>query len=756
MINQDLGKNILSSFLFLLIFSAFSEGGEIELEQPRGTDANIFGHVLDAETGDHIPFINLLIKDTRIGTLTDASGHYMLTNLPAGSHTLIVKGMGYDPVTVEFEIEEDQTKEINVEIEYKGIALDEIVLTSSPTASGFSYQPDQSFIGEALQRRSEVSFGEMLDGEPGIAMRSMGPAPARPVIRGLDGDRILVLQNGERMGDVSHTAADHAISMDPLAANRVEIVRGPASLLYGSSALGGVINVMTSDIPEKWTQGSSGVISAQGATVNNMGAGFGRYTYGSNEWATTGRISYRKAGNMNTPIGKIPSTALENYDGAIGFGFEKDKSHGGFAVSMGNQNFQLPEAGAIKDPNETVEIRSDRLLLQGKLNFKINDFFDKAQLRLNSSRFFQQEIEIEHDDENIIDEDVEIEFEKYNVSSTLTAQHRAKGIFDRGAVGLNIQGHNMDVGGDEAYTPGEKRFTMGLFTFQEIPLSAFLRMQFGVRLDYQKITALPNELFPDISVSRDAMNYSGSVGLNIRPTEKIEIGAQFARSHRNPITEELFADGLHIGAGVYEVGCEKLDDEIGHGGDLFIRFKYDRFKAEAAGFINHFRNFIIFRPTGEDDPDSGYPVFEYVGDEARMIGGEVSFTLMITEKLEWDVKLDYVNGKQLGEETRYLPYIPPFRLGSGLQYDYGQGWIGAMVKSANKKSNIAPNEEKTDGYLLMNAQAGYRIDYRGRHVIIFRAENIFDTEYRDHLSRIQDRNIPMPGRNFNLAYRFFF
>ncbi len=751
-----MNKNIVNIILvFILVFINSSILSGTELEQPTGTDANIFGHVVDAETDEHIPFINILIKGTRIGTLTDASGHYMLTNLPVGEHTLIVKGMGYEPVTVDFKIEEKQTKEIDIEIEYKGIALNEIVLTSSPTASGFNYQPNQAFIGEELQRRSEVSFGEMLDGEPGIAMRSMGPTPSRPVIRGLDGDRILVLQDGERMGDISNTAADHAIAMDPLAASRVEVVRGPASLLYGSSALGGVINVMTSDIPENWSYGSSGVLSAQGATVNKMGAGFGRYTYGDEKWAATGRLSYRQAGNVNTPIGEIPSTSLQNYEGALGFGFENNKLNGGFSASLGNQTFELPEEGAIADPDETIEIRADRTLLRGKLNFKINDFFDKAQLRVNGSRFFQQEIEIEqHDGE--IEEEVELEFDKLSINSTLTVQHRAHGIFDRGALGLSINGNNMEVAGDEAYTPGEKRFTIGMFTYQEIPLSSIVRLQFGVRLDYQKATALPNGLFPDINLERDALNYSGSIGLNIRPREEMEIGAQFARSHRNPITEELFADGPHIGAGVYEVGCENLKDEIGHGGDVFIRWESDRIKAEAAGFINHFQNFIVFNPTGLIDDDSGYPIFEYIGDEAYMIGGEVSLSLMITEGLKWDVILDYVNGKRRGEETHYLPYMPPFRLRSGLQYDYGQGWIGARATSANEKRYIAPNEEKTDGYVLLGAQAGYRLDYGGRHVIILRAENLLDAEYRDHLSRIEDRNIPMPGRNFNLAYRFYF
>ena len=741
---------LLTSSLSILLLSNIN-AIEKGTEQPTGTDANIFGHVIDRETDEHIPFINVIIDGTRIGTTTDASGHYMLTNLPVGEHTLIVKGMGFEPDTVNFEIEEDQTKEINIKLEYTGVELDEVVLTASPTASGFRYQPDQSFIGEELQRRSEVSFGEMLDGEPGIAMRSMGPTPSRPVIRGLGGDRILILQDGERMGDIAETAPDHAISLDPLAASRVEVVRGPASLLYGSSALGGVINVMTSDIPEEWTHGSTGVLSAQGATVNNMGAGFGRFTHGNEKWAATGRMSYKSAGNVNTPIGEIPSTSLQNYDGALGFGFENEKVNGGFAVSMGNQTFELPEEGAIEDDDETVEIRADRQLLQGRLNFKISDFFDKAQLRFNSSRFFQEEVEIE---EGV--EEKEIEFEKYNVSSTLTAQHQARGIFDRGAIGLSLQGHNMDVGGHEAYTPGEDRYTMALFTFQEVPLSGMLRLQIGARLDYQNTTAVPNELFPDIDKSRDALNYSGSVGLNIRPSEGIEIGAQFARSHRNPSTEELFADGPHIGAGVYEAGYINLKDEIGHGGDLFIKWNNGKFSGEIAGFINHFQNFIIFDPSGETDEESGYHIFNYLGDEARLMGGEVLFRWELIDGLEWGAGVDYVNGKRCGEVTEYLPYIPPFRFKTELEYDYGNGWVATKINSAANKTNLAEHEEQTDGYTIIGAQAGYRIDHGGRHVIILRAENILDNEYRNHLSRIGDRNIPMPGRNFNLAYRYYF
>ncbi|MBW6537503.1 MAG: TonB-dependent receptor, partial [Mariniphaga sp.] len=217
---------------FSILISLFLAAGFLTLkanpaDERQETDANIFGHVVDAGTGEHLPFVNLLIKGTRIGTFTDASGHYLLINLPVGSHILMVQSLGYAPEEIEIEAIAKTTREVNISLQPTSINLTEIVLTASPTASGFRYQPDNVFMGEEIQRRAEPSFGEMLNGQPGVAMRSFGSAPARPVIRGMDGDRILVLENGERMGDISETSADHSISLDPLAASRVEVIRGP-------------------------------------------------------------------------------------------------------------------------------------------------------------------------------------------------------------------------------------------------------------------------------------------------------------------------------------------------------------------------------------------------------------------------------------------------------------------------------------------------------------------------------------------------
>ena len=720
--------------------------------QPK-TDANVFGHIINAADGEHIPFINVLVKDTRIGTITDASGHYILTNIPIGEHTLIVTGMGFETKAIDFSIQAKQTIEIDVEVVPTDINLDAIVITSSPTASGFRYQPDMSYMGEELQKRSEISFGEMLNNSPGVAMRSMGSTPARPVIRGMDGDRILVLENGERMGDISETSADHSIALDPLAASRVEVIRGPASLLYGSSALGGVINIMTTDIPDRWDEGSRGVFSLQGATMNGMGAGFGRYTYGDETWAATGRVAYRQSSDITTPDGVIHGTSMSNLDAAAGYGFKSKNKSGGLSFSLANQVYEIPEH--IEIPEEGVEIQMQRLALQGRMNIERKGFFDKAQVRFNATRMYQQEVEYEWVGEQR-DDEIELEYEKYSLSSTATIQHKPFSFFDRGAVGINLHAHNMDVRGEDAYTPGEVRVNLGAFTFQEIPLSNKMRLQAGLRIDFQHTSAIFGDDTPFANGKRNALNYTGSLGFNHRPIEGLEVGGQFARSHRNPSVEELYANGVHLGAGVYEIGNINLKDEVGQGGDFFIRWTNEILEVELASFVNVFRNYIIFEPTGNFDPESGYPIFQYSGDEARLMGAELSAKLRPFNGFEIGLGSDFVDGRRITNGKEYLPFIPPFRITASVEYDFKAGWIGANMVSAAKQDRVAPDEEETDGYTIIGLSAGYRLSKYGRHILILRVDNLLNQRYRDHLSRIEDRNFPMPGRNISLAYRWFF
>ena len=743
---KKISGNLRLIFVFVISISLSTGGAANE------PGLILKGKVISADNKAPVPFITLMIENTNIGVSTDENGEFQLNNLPIESSRILVRGMGYQ--TTRMEIDPNNMEDLYLEIIVPPsiYTLNEVIFTASPTASGFRYQSDLSFVGEELQKRSEVSFGEMLDGEPGIAMRSLGSAPARPVIRGMDGDRILILEHGERMGDVSESGAGHSLTMDPLSANRLEVVKGPASLMYGSSALGGVINLMTSDIPEDWDMGSTGILSAQGATVNNMGAGFARYTMGMQNHAFTGRFAYRNSGNIATPEGKMPGTYMNNYDAATGFGIQRENVSGGISLSLNSQTYGLPEH--LDDPYEQVEVRQQRYGMNGRFNFDRTGFFDKAQLRFNASILRQEEFEMEWEDGRW-DEDVELYHHKNAFSSTLTLQHVPFSIFDRGAIGLNIHGHNLDIGGDEAYTPGENRLNAGIFIYQEVPLSGKVRMQAGTRLDIQHTGAIANEVFPDVDQTRNAANFTGSLGINYRPLNGLEIGGQFARSHRNPMVEELFANGPHLCSGVYELGSTDLKDEIGHGGDLFVNWGNQFIQFEVSTFLNLFDNFIIFQPTGDIDTASNLPIFEYTGDKARFYGGEFSMNINPINSLKFGISMDYVNARRNSDSREYLPFIPPFRFRAETEYDFGLGWVSARVRSAATQNRVAPEEDATDGYTLLGMAAGFRINSLGNHVIILRGDNILNTKYRDHLSRVEDRHFSMPGRNINLAYRLY-
>lgn len=740
---HTLQKIIPTIFSLILLFA-----------QPVWAQQQISGSVTDAENQEALISASIQIAGSDIATVTNSDGSFKLTGVPEGSHTLIVRYLGYQTKEQEININPGEAKEIQIKLQPIDLEFDDLIITASPTGSNVSYQPSRSLNEEEMQRRAANSFGEMLDGEPGIAMRSFGPAPSRPVIRGFGDDRILVLENGERMGDLSETAHDHNIALEPEATERLEVVRGPAGLLYGSNALGGVVNLITQDIPQDWSRGSSGTTSLRGASVNTMGSGFGRYQYGGESWATGARISYRNAGNLHTPEGELPGTGINNLEGAVGSAFQRDSFTGGFALMAMDNVFGVPEE--IDDPDEKVEIRMDRQALQGRGQWETTGFFDEGELRLHSSRFFQQEVEMEFENGRLDEEEIELEFLQYALSTTLTLQHRPVGILDRGAIGLNVNHRKLDVGGEEAFTPGVSDGSVAMFTFHESPLTDVFTAQAGVRIEQEWLSTLTNEFFPDTDERRRSTNLSGAVGINYRPSEFLEIGSQFARAHRTPTLEEFFADGPHLGIGAFEIGDPDLRDEIGHGLDLFIRWSGSRFEGEVAGYMNHLSNFVIFQPTGNVDQDSKLPIFRYEADDALISGFEADLKMRVTEELIFNLGADYVHGHRLDKDKTPLPNMPPLRAIIGLDYDSERWWAGVKSRFVSSQTRVAEGESETDGYTLLDVDAGYRLDQAGRHLLTLRIDNLFNVTYRDHLSRVEERRYTMPARNFNLGWKWRF
>lgn len=717
---------------------------------------SLHGEVINSENGVPVPGATVLLKGSDRGTAADSDGRFELRNLEAGSYTLIIRAVGF--ATKEVEVTVPLEGRLSIGLEPDVVRSDDVIVTASPLGRNIRYQSANAYDIQQLQDRQASSLGEMLDGEPGIAMRSFGPAPSRPVIRGFDGDRLLILENGERMGDLSNTAHDHNISIDPLVAERVEVVRGPASLLYGSSALGGVVNIITSDIPREWETGTSGTAALEGSSMNDMFSGFGRIQQGGENWAATGRFSYRGGGDVRTPEGRLPGTFIRNFEGGGGLGYRTESFNGGLSLTAIDHNYGLPEE--ISDPDEEAEIRMNQQTLQGQGVWSTTGFFDQVELRFHGSRLFQQEVESEFEPDGLIDEDIELEFEQYAINSTLTARHGKAGFLDEGVIGLNTQLRRMQVGGEEAFTPGINSRSASLFTYHESALSRITTLQFGLRGEMQSHSTRTNSDFPDLSESHTDGALSGSVGLNIRPAGGLEIGVQVARSHRFPILEELYADGVHFGAGVYERGDAGLVTEVGHGADLFLKWANSRYRAEISGFYYRISDYVAFEPTGEvftDSREREWDIYEYRARNAELLGGEAQFSVLLTNRLQTGAAADLVRGSMVDDGSP-LPTMPPVRYRIFTRYETGNWWIGGDLRIVNNQNRVVEEELPTDGYTLLGMNAGARFGSQDMHRISLSADNLTNALYRDHLSRVDRSEFgsPMPGRNVRLSYRVIF
>lgn len=703
----------------------------------------------------------LTFLEWNIEARADEKGQLALEDIFEGPQTILIEADGYEPKWTALDVADgeiadvqfiltDASKEPEDRRRREGVTLR--TTSVSPLSNPVAYQPLETLDKDELQRRSSNSYGQMLDGSPGVAARSFGPAPSRPVIRGLGGERVLVLQNGERTGDVSSTAHDHHIAIDPLEAERVDIVRGPASLLYGSSALGGVVNIMDERIPRQWQDGPFSEAAIYGATGQTTGAAAASGGYGFDSSAVRGRVSHRLAGDMKTPGGVMPDTAIQGTTGDVGASTRTDRGLYGASLGFQDMTFGLPED--IDDPDESVELRSRRFFAQTHAERELDGFFEHVELRLMANHYGHDEIEIEPGPDGLPEEELELGYDVLAASTSLTLPHGELGPIDRGALGVQLRGRDLALSGEEKLSPDSREAAAAIYVFEEIPVGELVRLQFGVRPELHVIEPRANEAFDAPAERRQSPTLSGSMGVHFQPFSTLEAGAQLARAHRAPIIEELYSDAAHLGTGQYEIGDPNLKNEVGHGADTYMRFSTEALMTEFSVFYNHISDFIFLEPTGEDDPSSGYPIHEYQGANARLWGAESSVRLRPWRDLELRSTVDVVRGQRLSPRVENLPSIPPLRgrfEGGWNATDY---WAMTRVRTAASQHLTAPAETGTSGYALLDFEGGFRLHRSGAHHLTFRLANTFDTAYQDHLSRVRGLTSPMPGRSLHATYRW--
>ncbi len=742
MVRHLLSSTFLTVIVLLIPFSILAQ-------------YSISGYVTDTD-GSPLPGATVWITEVETGTATDLTGHFELSGLEDGSLTLVFRSVGYRPKERTILLPEDASEPVRIAMREIVYLTDELLVVGKLFDRITRYQPTQSYSATEIQQRNTSSIGTLLDGETGVAMRSMGNAPARPVVRGMDGERIQVLQNGMKMGDFSSTGADHAVILDPATIERVDIVRGPASLIYGSSAMGGIVNVHSADIPSGWTAGTSGYFGTEGQSGMGSLSGLSRLTYATDDRALTFRSSLRNTGNMQTPAGEVPGTDLKSLHLGGGGAWRYDSGYSGFSLQYSDKKYGIPDDPFVLD--EEVELDMQRFAFQGMSHHRLeHGFWEAAEARLVYNYYTHEEIEYEFIDGILDDKNLELAIDHHFIQSDLLFQHAERGIMDNGTAGLTFAWRDVTVGGEEALTPDARGWTFAGFFVEEIALPHKWNLQTGIRLEWNHLRSVANEDYPEAGRTRSQGIWAASAGASGPVFGNARLGFQLSRSHRTPSLEELFADAIHFAAGAYEMGDPDLDDEVGYGLDVFLDYRSDSWDLHMALFANRIANYITILPTGRFEPTRGYPVLQYYGSNAELLGGEFSARCKLSDRLEIKLGADYIHGNELNNGSREpLAFMPPLRLSAESTFDTGQWWTGVRIRHAFTQDRTAGSEAETDGYTVTDLSAGARLGAANLHQIIITAENLFDVTWRDHLSRIEQRDIPMMGRNIRLSYRYYF
>lgn len=746
--------------------------------QPDPRVGVIIGVVMDAETREPLPGTYVRLRELGRNELSHRDGSFHFRLLAPRSYTIVAQRIGYAPIEQRVRVSAGDTARLTLALTPTALEITGIVVTGTgrERGAGDTYRPT-TVLGDAeLRRRLESSVAATVAHVPGISQQYNGPAASQPVIRGMGGDRVLVLEDGQRTGDLAGTAADHVVTIEPLTAKRIEIVRGPAGLLYGSNALGGVINVVREEVPRTLPEALSGTLNVQGESVNRGLTGGGAALFGIGRLALRGEVSGRAAGDTRTPLGVLPSSELRGLNGSVGgswiasWGFA-GAAYRDFALAYGVPGEFNGEAipGAHPDGVEIETRRRTGRVEAG--HFLGVGPFSALTVDANLVHYQHDEIEGQFDGRNILG----ARFDNIFGSANLVArhEHELEVLRTEGAIGLWAFVRDNRALGAFTGSRSARAHALAGFIYEELGFGQW-RLQFGGRYDWSRIAPVSTApiLIGEREVpvrERDFGALSGSAAALYEVRPGWTLGVSVARAFRTPTVEELYSDGPHLGDFSYDIGNPELEPEVGLGGDLFLRATLPRLQLEGSLFHNFIRNYIYHQPTGEIDPRfRRFPVFEARGEDARFVGMEGRVQWEAVRHVVLDGTASLVHATRL-ESDDPLPAIPPLNGGLRARYDMKRffmslGWEGAAAQHRVPRAIPDPigsgaailPERPTAGYGLLNGGAGFRWGEGARfHTLTLSINNLTDAVWRDHLSRIKDV-APQPGRNVQLLYRVQF
>ena len=702
------------------------------------------GIVRTVEDGTPLAGATVMVVGTDRGTVTHGDGAFSIAVPAAEQYRIRVDRIGYASATIEV----GQGELTTVDLEVAAIPSPDIVVTAvlSPTAANETIRPSAVFAGEELQRQMAGTIAKTVESVPGVAVSSMGPGTAQPVIRGLTGDRILMLEDGQRVGDVINSGVDHATAQVPSTARQIEVIRGPSAVLYGSNVLGGVINVIRDEVPRAVPSRPTGFASLQAQSSTRALGGSGETTVGITENVPLRvEVSKREGGDLRTPIGRLAGTQTDVWSVAAGTSWVDDWGYAGGSFRVFRNDYGIP-GGFLG--GHTNPVRTEQERTAGRFRSVIRPGKGVEEIEVDAGYTWYQHHEVESS--GILG----ALFEREIVSGEARARHGRWGPFTSGAVGTRASWENFGFGG-VLYTPNSRRRTQAAYVVEQIQLDP-VSIEAGLRYDRVELEPNEEDEFSDIGHIRarsfDAV--SGSLGALLRVTGPFTMGASVGRAFRTPDVNELYSEGPHLAANSFDVGNPSLEMETGLGIDVFGRITGGRLSGEATWFRNAITGYIFPQATGKLSRVR-LPIYQYVGEDAVLTGFESAFGWSMPAGLKLEAVASYVRGT-IRATNEPLPFMPPLQGRLVIGYSPADWFVEAATRMAKSQERTGRFEEPTDGYAIFGLSGGMRFTFAGRlHVVTLHLENLGDTEYRRHLSRVKEI-MPEAGRSLSVSYRVVF
>lgn len=772
--------------LVFLFFSTGLSGFAQPFFQLKGKVAAEDGRVVEGAT--------VFLHEANSVQLTDSEGKFEFSSLKPGNYHLHLNRIGF--VASQVDIKLQGNLEMTFLMQETHVELRQAVIEESMFKSGQneSSQSVSMVDKEFLLKNGDFSLMKMLESVPGVSSINTGTGISKPVIRGMSFNRVLVAENGIKQ-EGQQWGGDHGLEIDQFAIERVEIVRGPASLLYGSDGLGGVVNIRPAPFPKKNTVSAS--VLATGRSVNDFLGSSVMAAVNKNDIFFRARISTQDYGDYRVPAdsfaynsyilpivnGRLKNTAGSERNAQFMTGINRQWGFTTLTASMYQlhaglfsgahgipRSYQLKDDGNNRNidlPKQRVEhykILSNSAILLGK-NWLEADFGYQYNHRREFSNPHAHGKGPQPTGNN------ELEF----MLSTLSANvrlHLENSLKSQWVIGIQSQVQNNAIGGFQFLIPQFNTYSTGAFLFNKYKVNDRFLLNGGIRYDYGNIqtTRYMAPVYADSvtiigytqrspELSRKFHNFSASTGVSWFPAKGWNMKFNLARSFRMPTAQELTSNGVHHGSFRHEMGDSTLNSEHGYQSDFSISFENGHRLFRLTPYFNFFRQYIFLdpKPFFSPLPDAGL-IYQFNQADAIHTGLELQTDFHLTEAFHAGLTGQFVYAYNL--ETSYpLPFIPPGQLRIDLGYEWekiapsvDEISVGAQIQAVADQYEVARNELPTKGFALLNVNSSAKIHIGKQEVsLVLNVQNVFNTKYFGHLNRYRILNIPEPGRNILLT-----